>query len=352
VVLMVLATLMAFLPYLASFTPLGLVIDPDKDLYATLEISKTATQKDVTKAYKKLSLKHHPDKNPKSKYRECNTKFKELGHAYRILSDPTKRNQYDRRLRQMSESQRSRPGFQPNAREIMDESFIHDFKAPWLDDLEDEGCGFDAHEIFNEAFGMGFNFDRVRIKYINGRFQFVPREIYGPPGDTNTRPEPQRRRHRDITMDIEDGTRTLGSRDTFSTHEGGSEEYESDGAGFEEKMTQIARMFPGVETDLLKDVLGSHEGNMEKTCGALLEMKLGTMNNFNNENIINSTERLVSEGAAARADGTEDMNVWEKLQQLRDMFPAQDEDVLYEILLWNQGDMTKAVDACLNIQTS
>ncbi|KAK4337191.1 hypothetical protein RND71_043290 [Anisodus tanguticus] len=63
-----------------------------KDFYKTLGISKNATLDDIKKAYKKLALKYHPDKN---KSPGADEKFKEVAEAYEILSDPDKRSKYD-----------------------------------------------------------------------------------------------------------------------------------------------------------------------------------------------------------------------------------------------------------------
>ncbi len=65
-----------------------------KDLYDVLGVSKTATQEEIKKAYRKLAVKYHPDTNPDNK--EAEEKFKELAAAYSVLSDESKRAQYDR----------------------------------------------------------------------------------------------------------------------------------------------------------------------------------------------------------------------------------------------------------------
>jgi len=62
------------------------------DHYATLGIQKNATLDDIKKAYRKLAVKWHPDKNHSEGSSE---KFKEISHAYEILSDPEKRRTYD-----------------------------------------------------------------------------------------------------------------------------------------------------------------------------------------------------------------------------------------------------------------
>lgn len=64
-----------------------------KDYYKVLDVDKKASQDDIKKAYRKLALKYHPDKNPDDKKAE--EKFKEITEANEVLSDPEKRKQYD-----------------------------------------------------------------------------------------------------------------------------------------------------------------------------------------------------------------------------------------------------------------
>jgi len=64
-----------------------------KDYYSTLGVAKTATDKEVKQAYRKLARKHHPDVNPGDKSAE--NRFKELTEAYEVLGDPAKRKKYD-----------------------------------------------------------------------------------------------------------------------------------------------------------------------------------------------------------------------------------------------------------------
>ena len=64
-----------------------------KDFYQTLGISRTASDKDIKQAYRKLARKYHPDVNPGNKSAE--EKFKEINNAYEVLSDPEKRKKYD-----------------------------------------------------------------------------------------------------------------------------------------------------------------------------------------------------------------------------------------------------------------
>ena len=64
-----------------------------RDYYEVLGVDKKATADEIKKAYRKLAIKYHPDKNPGDK--EAEEKFKEAAEAYSVLSDDTKRQQYD-----------------------------------------------------------------------------------------------------------------------------------------------------------------------------------------------------------------------------------------------------------------
>lgn len=64
-----------------------------RDYYEVLGVAKTATPEEIKKAYRTLGKKYHPDVNPGDK--EAEEKFKEVGEAYAVLSDPEKRRQYD-----------------------------------------------------------------------------------------------------------------------------------------------------------------------------------------------------------------------------------------------------------------
>ncbi|XP_013399008.1 dnaJ homolog subfamily B member 6 isoform X1 [Lingula anatina] len=68
---------------------------PSLDYYDVLEVSRSAPDAEIKKAYKKMALRWHPDKNPDRK-EEAEKKFKEISEAYEVLSDAKKRDLYDR----------------------------------------------------------------------------------------------------------------------------------------------------------------------------------------------------------------------------------------------------------------
>ncbi|WP_298039919.1 DnaJ C-terminal domain-containing protein [uncultured Desulfuromonas sp.] len=108
-----------------------------KDYYAVLGIRKDTPETEIKKAYRKLALKYHPDKNPGDKKAE--EKFKEITEAYAVLSDPDKRRQYD----QFGDS-----GFHQR---YSQEDIYRDFD---VGDIFRE-FGFGTDDIFGHLFGGG-----------------------------------------------------------------------------------------------------------------------------------------------------------------------------------------------------
>src|SRR5712675_224037 len=78
-----------------------------KDYYATLGVSRTASEDDIKKAFRKLARQYHPDVAKDKKTAEA--KFKEINEAYEVLGDPEKRKRYN----ELGAEWKGGPGFQP-----------------------------------------------------------------------------------------------------------------------------------------------------------------------------------------------------------------------------------------------
>ena len=79
----------------ASFCKFKVVtkLSTKRDYYDVLGVDRNADEQAIKKAYRKLAMKYHPDRNPDNK--EAEEKFKEVNEAYEVLSDATKRQNYD-----------------------------------------------------------------------------------------------------------------------------------------------------------------------------------------------------------------------------------------------------------------
>ncbi|MGN1210001.1 MAG: molecular chaperone DnaJ, partial [Duodenibacillus sp.] len=106
----------------------------DQDYYEVLGVAKTATDDEIKKAYRRLAMKYHPDRNGGDKVAE--EKFKAVGEAYGVLSDPQKRAAYDRF---------GKAGVDPNA-----QGGFGGFGG-----FSQQGGFGDFGDIFSEIFGGG-----------------------------------------------------------------------------------------------------------------------------------------------------------------------------------------------------
>ena len=112
-----------------------------KDYYETLGLPRTATDKEIKAAYRKLARQHHPDANKGNKASE--EKFKEIGEAYEVLKDPQKRKRYD----QLGANYKAGADFRPPPDFG---GFNFDF-----DDIRDLGKGSAFSDFFDMLFGQG-----------------------------------------------------------------------------------------------------------------------------------------------------------------------------------------------------
>ncbi len=133
--------------------------DLEKDFYAVLGVPENADEKELKKAYRKLAQRYHPDKHPGDKQAE--EKFKEISHAYDILSDPKKRKQYDEGRRLLRSGVRFGGPFG---------GFSGGFPEGVFGGFEDLG-------IFADLFGAGFGGAR-RASRRTARGQDIHTEIW------------------------------------------------------------------------------------------------------------------------------------------------------------------------------
>jgi DnaJ-class molecular chaperone len=82
-----------------------------RDYYATLGVPKTATEKDIKQAFRRLARKHHPDVNPGD--RSAEAKFKEVNEAYEVLGNPETRKKYDELGANWRQYEQAPPGGAP-----------------------------------------------------------------------------------------------------------------------------------------------------------------------------------------------------------------------------------------------
>jgi curved DNA-binding protein len=151
-----------------------------KDYYEVLGVSREASQDEIRRAYRKLAREYHPDLNRESNAEE---RFKELGEAYEVLSDPEKRERYDRL------------GAQWRARE----------QAPGAGDFED----------FFEQQGFG---DGVRVEFGDGAFSEFFERLFGAGAAPSA--GPRRGRDREALLELSLEEALAGGRRRLSLEDG------------------------------------------------------------------------------------------------------------------------------------
>lgn len=112
-----------------------------KDYYQILGINRNASDEEIKKAYRRLAMQYHPDRNPE-KEKWANEKFKEINEAYAVLGDPEKRRQYDQF------------GTVGNIGDIFGSPFTRGTFEDMMRDFGGAGLGFDfLDDIFSESLG-------------------------------------------------------------------------------------------------------------------------------------------------------------------------------------------------------
>ncbi len=118
-----------------------------KDYYETIGVSRDADQNAIKKAYRRLAMQYHPDRNP-GKEKWANEKFKEINEAFGVLGDPEKRRQYDQF------------GTVGNIGDIFGSPFTRTTFEDLMKDFGGSGLGFDfLDNVFSDFLrGRGFSF--------------------------------------------------------------------------------------------------------------------------------------------------------------------------------------------------
>jgi len=120
---------------------------PNKDYYQILGVPKNASDEDIKKAYRKLAMQFHPDRNP-GKEKWASEKFKEINEAFSVLGDPDKRRQYDQF------------GTAGNVGDIFGSPYTRGTFEEMMRDFNGSGLGVDfLDNIFGDFLkGRGFSF--------------------------------------------------------------------------------------------------------------------------------------------------------------------------------------------------
>lgn len=130
------------------------------DYYKTLDVTKSATEAEIKKAYRKLARKYHPDLNPNDK--EAEKKFKEINEANEVLSNPENRKKYDKYGKDWKHADEfEKAGYDPNQQQYSrQQQGNQDFSGFGGGDFS----GSDFSDFFNSMYGSGRS-SRSQSKY-------------------------------------------------------------------------------------------------------------------------------------------------------------------------------------------
>ena len=133
------------------------------DYYKILEISKSATEAEIKKAYRKLARKYHPDLNPNDK--EAEKKFKEINEANEVLSNAENRKKYDKYGKDWQHADEfEKAGYDPNQQRTRQQS-SSDFSGGDFSGFGGDFSGSDFSDFFNSMYGSSGRSSRGQAKY-------------------------------------------------------------------------------------------------------------------------------------------------------------------------------------------
>jgi len=151
-----------------------------KDYYPTLGVPRNASEGEIKKAYRKLAMQYHPDRNP-GKEEWANDKFKGINEAFSVLGDPEKRRQYDQF------------GTVGNIGDIFGSTFTRTTFEDLMKDFGGAGLGYGFLDgVFGDVFrgkGRSFSFENFGrpggIRFGTGRGGINLEELFGQPQRTS-----------------------------------------------------------------------------------------------------------------------------------------------------------------------
>ena len=131
------------------------------DYYKTLGITKSATEAEIKKAYRKLARKYHPDLNPNDK--DAEKKFKEINEANEVLSNPENRKKYDKYGKDWKHADEfEKAGYDPNQQQ---HSRQQQSNQSYSDFGGGDFSGSDFSDFFNSMYGSAGRSSRSQAKY-------------------------------------------------------------------------------------------------------------------------------------------------------------------------------------------
>lgn len=133
-----------------------------KDYYSTLGVSKSSTGEEIKRAYRKLAMQYHPDRN---KTKEAEDKFKEINQAYEVLADDQKRKQYDQFGAAAFENGGAGAGGPFGGGGYRQGPFTYTYSTGGGDAGFDFGGFSDPFDIFEQFFGGASPFGRQKPTY-------------------------------------------------------------------------------------------------------------------------------------------------------------------------------------------